>query len=617
MSVKSIIFALLSLPLFGQIVVTPLALPTEPINNYYSFSEKPGTVNTFAATGGTGPYTFAVTSGSLPTGLTLVSSGSMTGTPTIVGTSTFTVTATDSLSATGAQAYTLQTIATENGCTLWGWACDGVDTGVSATILPSLGDTLHDVGAALKVIDATSAVVVQPRIPLSGQIIPANSSFIGANPGITAAAVVPFMDMMATPPPNGPGMTTQSLFPWPAAFACDSSYAPLWGGTYPCDCPGGVTLSYDSNPPPGTNYTANPHCYSLYYVYDNAVSHAVAKGYTLRFALPPNGVTVNQYVPAPPTSLCNLTTGSVTIAAYTACMLPLLEAMTYRYGPVVPTYWIQVYLEPYGFMQLINPSNPFSVTDAAQYIVAASTAVHAIRPGPTTKVFATALGTSRVTTFPGSTDICYWYDWSGGAAAGKTPPPDCSAAVTNTYQFVDGLGIDWFSGQCEQATPGTPGGTGYNYSDQAIWFRGNFLSANSNPYGKPVIVGQSTPPWWCPPTGRSDDPHSIQGPLWSFWTASGLNAAWQTTMARAWSRMGITEAAYFCDLPLFFQESMPNIIINNCNTAVSIQNAIASGLSLNQNAVNWGYLNTHGANAALQGKASISGCGGIGATCNH
>jgi hypothetical protein len=88
-------------------------------------------------------------------------------------------------------------------------------------------------------------------------------------------------------------------------------------------------------------------------------------------------------------------------------------------------------------------------------------------------------------------------------------------------------------------------------------------------------------------------------------------------MARAWSRMGITEAAYFCDLPLFFQESMPNIIINNCNTAVSIQNAIASGLSLNQNAVNWGYLNTHGANAALQGKASISGCGGIGATCNH
>ena len=36
------------------------------------------------------PYTFAVTSGSLPVGLTLSSGGLLSGTPTIAGTSSFT-----------------------------------------------------------------------------------------------------------------------------------------------------------------------------------------------------------------------------------------------------------------------------------------------------------------------------------------------------------------------------------------------------------------------------------------------------------------------------------------------------------------------------------------------
>jgi hypothetical protein len=59
---------------------------------------------TLAATGGTGTKTFAVTSGTLPTGLTLSSVGALTGTPTAAGTFNFTVTATDTVSATGAQA---------------------------------------------------------------------------------------------------------------------------------------------------------------------------------------------------------------------------------------------------------------------------------------------------------------------------------------------------------------------------------------------------------------------------------------------------------------------------------------------------------------------------------
>jgi hypothetical protein len=51
---------------------------------------------TLAATGGAPPYTWSLTTGSLPAGLTLNANGSITGTPTTAGTSNFTVQVSDS-----------------------------------------------------------------------------------------------------------------------------------------------------------------------------------------------------------------------------------------------------------------------------------------------------------------------------------------------------------------------------------------------------------------------------------------------------------------------------------------------------------------------------------------
>lgn len=62
---------------------------------------------TVTATGGTGPYTFAVSAGSLPTGLSLASNGNITGTPTVAGPFTFTVRAIDSVNNTGTRSYTV------------------------------------------------------------------------------------------------------------------------------------------------------------------------------------------------------------------------------------------------------------------------------------------------------------------------------------------------------------------------------------------------------------------------------------------------------------------------------------------------------------------------------
>ena len=73
----------------------------------------PGTVGvaysqTITASGGTGPYTFSITAGALPTGLSLnAGTGLISGTPTAAGTFAVTVTATDANGCTGLRAYTL------------------------------------------------------------------------------------------------------------------------------------------------------------------------------------------------------------------------------------------------------------------------------------------------------------------------------------------------------------------------------------------------------------------------------------------------------------------------------------------------------------------------------
>lgn len=83
------------------ITVNPATLPNSAVGSPYSA--------TVTASGGTGPYTFAVTSGALPSGLLLNgASGAITGTPTTVGTFNFTITATDTATGClGSRAYTI------------------------------------------------------------------------------------------------------------------------------------------------------------------------------------------------------------------------------------------------------------------------------------------------------------------------------------------------------------------------------------------------------------------------------------------------------------------------------------------------------------------------------
>ncbi|HAK75548.1 MAG TPA: hypothetical protein DCM71_01225, partial [Runella sp.] len=93
-----------AIPSCNTVTLSPSSLPSGTVGvNYFQ---------SITATGGTAPYTYSVTSGSVPAGLTLQSDGTWSGSPTGVGTSNFTVTAIYGLGCSGSQAYTL----TINGC---------------------------------------------------------------------------------------------------------------------------------------------------------------------------------------------------------------------------------------------------------------------------------------------------------------------------------------------------------------------------------------------------------------------------------------------------------------------------------------------------------------------
>ncbi len=81
------------------LTVTPPALPNGTRGTPYN--------QALGASGGTGPYSFAVTAGALPAGLSMNAAGVISGTPSANGVFGFTVQATDTLFNTGSQAYSV------------------------------------------------------------------------------------------------------------------------------------------------------------------------------------------------------------------------------------------------------------------------------------------------------------------------------------------------------------------------------------------------------------------------------------------------------------------------------------------------------------------------------
>ncbi len=146
---------------------------------------------TLAATGGTGAYTWSVSSGALPAGLTLnPSTGAITGTPTATGTANFTVQVADSLGITGSKALSIEVVdhpditttslnaitvgqnvstavAATNGTTPYTWSMETGALPAGLTLNPSTGAitgtpaTAETASFTVKVTDAHSLEDVQ------------------------------------------------------------------------------------------------------------------------------------------------------------------------------------------------------------------------------------------------------------------------------------------------------------------------------------------------------------------------------------------------------------------------------------------------------------------------
>ncbi|MFZ0230973.1 MAG: putative Ig domain-containing protein, partial [Mycobacterium sp.] len=114
----------LSIQINGALTITTASLPSGVLNQSYNQS--------VAATGGLTPYTWSLTAGSLPSGLSLnTSTGAITGTPNATGTSSFTVQVSDSETPT-AQTSKGLSITINNSAPLM-ITTSGLPTGVIST----------------------------------------------------------------------------------------------------------------------------------------------------------------------------------------------------------------------------------------------------------------------------------------------------------------------------------------------------------------------------------------------------------------------------------------------------------------------------------------------------
>ena len=130
-------------------MVVPAALPAALVDRPYDTSLQPA--------GGLGPYSYAITAGSLPPGLTLQPDGEITGQASANGTTSFTVSVTDSENppATVTQAESI----TVTGTPVIYVATDGSDTNAGTQTAP-----LQTIGAALTL----AGTLANPVIDVAG-----------------------------------------------------------------------------------------------------------------------------------------------------------------------------------------------------------------------------------------------------------------------------------------------------------------------------------------------------------------------------------------------------------------------------------------------------------------
>lgn len=226
----------LTIDVAAPVDITTTSLPGGTIGSSYS--------QTVAATGGTGSYTFALASGSLPAGLSLnTSTGAMTGTPTATGTSNFSVTATDTAGRTDTQALSITVNAV--GSSSITYATNGGSGSVSPTTAVDGSTVTLASGAGLTAPAAGRTFLGWDTNPAAA------TPAYAAGQQVTMPAGGLALHAIWSADPAGPTITTSSLADGSTGSAYSQSVAAT-GGT------GALTFTLDSGTlPAGLSLASN------------------------------------------------------------------------------------------------------------------------------------------------------------------------------------------------------------------------------------------------------------------------------------------------------------------------------------------------------------------------
>jgi Bacterial Ig domain/Putative Ig domain len=304
-------------PAPSPLTFSPGGLPDGDVSTAY--------LQTISATGGTGPYSFAVTHGALPPGLTLTGDGVLSGMPTQAGGFGFTITATDSSNpaVTGQQAY-------------------GFYVNPALSLAPL---TLPNTEVGLSVeqqFQATGGVgsytyrVTTGSVP-PGLTLSSSTGFLFGNPKMAGSFM---FTVTASDTLGGSARQTCNLFVYPAVTVTDSGPFNRDVGTFydetfqPSGGTGLYKLSVSGNVPAGVNFSSTSTYSSSPGVLSGILT--VARNYsfalTISDTLGGGGTSTYSGTINPPLSISNVTLGIADVG------VPYQEAIAVTGGDKLYTF---------------------------------------------------------------------------------------------------------------------------------------------------------------------------------------------------------------------------------------------------------------------------------------
>ena len=249
-------------------ITSALQLPQAEISVGYSQS--------LSAIGGTGAYSWAVTGGSLPSGLTLAAGGAISGTPSAIQTASFTATVTDSSGKTASATFSLAVIdptvpniittsplpdavvdqpynyslGVSGGTPPYTWAIaqgtipDGLTFSSASGTFSGIPTTAGAFTFQLTVTDSGSATASAGLVPRASEtkaytihvVAPAAFHITSSNPLPDATLNTPYMDTLTASNGSAPYQWELANGAWPPGISMDSAGsitgAPGTAGTY-------------------------------------------------------------------------------------------------------------------------------------------------------------------------------------------------------------------------------------------------------------------------------------------------------------------------------------------------------------------------------------------------